>query len=137
MRRYAGAGVTRLERYPYATQTTWIRREIWMPKLKLTQACVDGLQPPKSGRVEYWDSLLPGFGLRVAASGKKTWQAFYRVDGKMVREKIGTVDLIPNVGVARDHARESMTAVRRGENPAEQKRQAKAEEKRRAEEEAR
>jgi hypothetical protein len=38
-----------------------------MPTLKLTQAAVDRLRAPTSGRVEYWDSQLPGFGLRIAA----------------------------------------------------------------------
>jgi hypothetical protein len=62
-----------------------------MPNLKLTQAAVERLKPPASGRIEAWDSQLPGFGLRIAASGLKTWQALYRVNGKMVREKLGTL----------------------------------------------
>ena len=41
-----------------------------MPTLKLTQAAVERLKPPASGRVEYWDSQLPGFGLRVSAPGE-------------------------------------------------------------------
>jgi len=104
-----------------------------MPRIKLTQAAVDGLRAPKTGRVEFWDTLLPGFGIRVAATGRKTWQAFYRVDGKLIREKLGTLDAVPNVGDARALARESMTAVRRGENPVEQKRQAETEKKIKAE----
>jgi len=72
-----------------------------MPTLKLTQAAVNNLKPPPRGRVEIWDSQLPGFGLRISDKGRKTWQAFYRVGGKMVREKLGTVVQIPNVGDAR------------------------------------
>jgi hypothetical protein len=71
-----------------------------MPTIKLTQAAVERLKPPATGRVEYWDSQLPGFGLRIAAArpgraekdARRTWQAFYRVKGQgtVVRETIGT-----------------------------------------------
>src|SRR5207248_10466602 len=83
----------------------------------LTQRAVDMLKPPAIGRVEYWDSHLPGFGLRVAGSGRKTWVAMYRVGSKLVRETVGTLALIPNVAEARDRARESMQKARAGKNP--------------------
>src|SRR5215831_2779445 len=100
-----------------------------MPSLKLTQAAVERLKPAPSGRIEAWDSQLPGFGLRIAASGLKTWQAFYRVNGKMVREKLGTLAQIPNVADARELARQSMTKARSGAHPVEDRRR-KEEEKR-------
>jgi integrase len=100
-----------------------------MPTLKLTAAAVKNLKAPLKGRVEYWDSQLPGFGLRVSHKGGKVWQAFYRVDGKMVREKIGTLAQIPDVADARQKARDSMTAASAGTNPVVQKRQEKAEQK--------
>ena len=78
-----------------------------MPTLKLTQVAVDKLKPPATGRVEYWDSQLPGFGLRVSDTGRKTWQALYRVDGKMVREKLGTVAQIESVADAREQSIQS------------------------------
>jgi integrase len=115
-----------------------------MPTLKLTQAAVDRLKPPASGRVEYWDSQLPGFGLRVSAprpgnkDGRKIWQAFYRFEGRMVREKLGTLDEIPSVAEARERARESMTKARAGANPVEERHVKEAEERRQVEiEEAR
>ncbi len=43
-----------------------------MPKMKMTVRGVEGLKPPKSGQVDYWDTGLPGFGLRVSAGGKRT-----------------------------------------------------------------
>jgi hypothetical protein len=104
-----------------------------MPNLKLTQAAVERLRPPASGRIEAWDSQLPGFGLRVSASGLKTWQAFYRVKGKMVREKLGTLAQIPNVGAARELARQSMTKARSGAHPVEDRRKHEDEERRQAE----
>jgi integrase len=104
-----------------------------MPNLRLTQAAANNLKPPGSGRLEVWDSQLPGFGLRISASGLKTWQAFYRVDGKMVREKLGTLAQIPNVGTARELARQSMTKARSGVHPVEDRRRKVEEERRQAE----
>ena len=58
-----------------------------MPTIKLTQAAAERLKPPPSGRIEYWDNQLPGFGLRISETGRKTWVALYRVDGKLVRRR--------------------------------------------------
>jgi integrase len=93
-----------------------------MPKIRLTQVAVDKLKPPAAGRVEYWDTTLPGFGLRVAApraggEARKTWQSMYRVNGKLVRETIGTLATIPKADAARDLARASMQAAGRGVHP--------------------
>jgi integrase len=109
-----------------------------MPTLKLTQAAVNNLRPPTRGRIEVWDSQLPGFGLRISDTGRKTWQAFYRVDGKVVREKLGTLAQIQNVADARELARQSMTKARTGAHPVEDRRRKEEEEQRQAEaEEAR
>ena len=102
----------------------------YMPRLKLTQAAVDKLRAPSSGRAEYWDSQLPGFGLRISASrpgriekdGRRTWQVMYRVKGKLVRETLGTVAVIPKIDEARARARESMRAAQSGVNPVEARR---------------
>src|SRR2546423_7290342 len=94
-----------------------------MPTVRLTQRAVETLKPPAAGRVEYWDSHLPGFGLRVASSGRKTWVAMYRVAGKLIRETIGTLALIPNVAAARDRARESMQQAQAGKNPVAERRE--------------
>ena len=67
-----------------------------MPTKKLTQLTVDRIAIPKAGRVETWDNQLPGFGLRVAASGHQSWVAMYRVGGKLQRFTIGTIDQYPN-----------------------------------------
>jgi hypothetical protein len=106
-----------------------------MPMLKLAQAASErGWKPPGTGRGEDWDNQLPGFGLRIAAprDGKeprKTWQVMYRVDGKKVRETLGTVAMIPKVDAARMLARESLQKVQRGIHPAEERRQEREAEK--------
>jgi hypothetical protein len=97
-----------------------------MPKIKLTQPAADKLKPPASGRVEFWDSQLPGFGLRISGRGRKTWIALYRVKGQLVRETIGTAAIIPNVGDARARARESLQKAQSGINPVEARRTSSA-----------
>jgi integrase len=86
--------------------------------MRITQAAVDKLRAPAEGRVEYWDTTLPGFGLRVAAAGRKSWQVFYRVNGKQVRETLGTLATVPDVAAARALARQSMQKAQAGINPA-------------------
>ncbi len=97
-----------------------------MPTIKLTQPAVDRLKPPQSGRTEYWDNQLPGFGLRLSPSGRKTWLVMYRVGGKKVRETIGTVALIKSVAEAREKARASMRQVQEGVHPVKARRAALA-----------
>src|ERR1700761_14225 len=89
-----------------------------MPSIKLTQLSVDAKAPPKTGRVEYFDTLLPGFALRIAASGHKAWVLFYRVAGKQRRYTIGTLATYPKVDAARERAREILRDVERGLDPA-------------------
>jgi Arm DNA-binding domain len=93
-----------------------------MPTTKLTQPAVEKLKAPPSGRIEYWDNQLPGFGLRISETGRKTWVVMYRVRGKLVRETLGTVAVIPNVADARTRARESLLKAQAGVNPVEQRR---------------
>jgi integrase len=102
-----------------------------MPKIRLTQVAVDRLKPPVSGRVEYWDTTLPAFGLRVAAAragqpARKTWMCSYRVAGKKVRETLGTTATIPKVDDARDLARASMQKAQRGVHPVEERKRTAA-----------
>lgn len=97
-----------------------------MPTVKLTQVAVDRLSPPPTGRVEYFDTQLPAFGLRISATGRKSWIVMYRVGGKLVRETLGPLGRIPKVEKARELARESMRQAEGGTNAAAVKRAAKA-----------
>ena len=93
-----------------------------MPTLKLTQPAIEKLKAPSTGRIEYWDNQLPGFGLRISETGRKTWVVMYRIQGKLVRETLGTAAVIPSVADARSRARESLLKVQAGINPVEEKR---------------
>lgn len=97
-----------------------------MPATKLTQVAVERLSPPASGRVEYFDTQLPAFGLRISATGRKSWIVMYRVDGKLVRETLGTLTRIPKVDKARELARQSMRQAQAGVHPVEARRAAQA-----------
>jgi len=104
-----------------------------MPNLKLTQVAVDRLKPPASGRREYWDTTLPGFGLRISAArpglpARRVWQCMYRVRGKQVREQLGTLAAIPKIDRARKLARASMQKAQQGIHPVAERRRAAARE---------
>jgi integrase len=96
-----------------------------VPTITLTQRAVEALKAPATGRAEYFDRVLPGFGLRVAAGGRKTWFVMYRVGGKKVRETIGTLAVVSKVEQARDLARDSLRQAQAGVHPVEQRRAAK------------
>jgi integrase len=93
-----------------------------MPSTRLTQAVVDKVRPPAEGRITYWDKILPGFGLRISAKGRRTWLVMYRVRGKQVAETFGTTALNPSLSDARERARESLLAAKRGVNPVAERR---------------
>ena len=84
--------------------------------IKFTVRAIDALKPPASGRVDYWDGDLPGFGLRVAAppTGKiaaprKTWNVLYRAGGRQSRLTLGTYPTMP-LADARQKARDALIA---------------------------
>jgi hypothetical protein len=104
------------------------RPERQMPKIRLTQVAVDRLQPPAAGRIEIWDTVLPGFGLRIAAprpgqAARRSWQVLYRVHGKSVRETLGTTATVPKVDAARALARASIQKAQQGVNPVQERRE--------------
>jgi Arm DNA-binding domain len=55
---------------------------------KLTDKTVKSLEPTGK-QVDYFDSLTPGFGIRVNPSGVKSWVYMYRLGGKLRRLKLG------------------------------------------------
>ena len=96
-----------------------------MSTLRLTQAAVDRLKAPAEGRVEFFDTHLPGFGLRVSAKrgdarGHRAWIVLYRFDGRLRRFTIGTPDT-HSIDDARDEARAIQRDAKRGIDRAEVK----------------
>ena len=63
-----------------------------MPKLRLTALGVERLKSPKAGRLEVFDALLPGLGLRVTDKGRKTFIVMTMVgSGEAVRDAEGHI----------------------------------------------
>jgi len=93
-----------------------------MPTKRLTAALVEKVKPPKSGRTEYWDTHVKGFGLRVTDKGRKSFVAMTRIGGrKLVRVTLRQPVAGPKYGdcvaKARAEAIEIVEKARRGEDP--------------------
>ena len=87
----------------------------------LTKRTVDAADVgPK--RYDLWDSKLPGFGLRVEASGTKTFIARYRADGggRSAARRFLTIGRFGTLTVeeARKQAKTVLGAAAKGEDPA-------------------
>ncbi len=65
-----------------------------MSSKTFTELGIERMKPPgkDQSRVEIWDKLLPGFGLRISAAGTKTFVLMYRFEGKLRRMTIGRYD---------------------------------------------
>lgn len=57
--------------------------------MKLTKTTIDQLESPEKGYRIYWDSALPGFGVRVTAAGAKSFILQKRIGTKETRMTIG------------------------------------------------
>jgi integrase len=97
-----------------------------MPKGRITKRAVDALQcPGGKDREILWDDALSGFGVAAFPSGKKTYVAQYRQDGRSRRANIGEHGrLTPDE--ARSQAKTILGAVETGADPIEARREARA-----------
>ncbi len=92
---------------------------------KLTAPSIERIKPDPMKRLEIPDSISPGLYLVVQPSGARSWAVRYRVNGKPAKLTLGKV---PAVGLveARRLARHALRAVAEGNDPAGDKRAAKA-----------
>lgn len=90
-----------------------------MSTQRLTAKFVEKITPPDNGRVEHWDLLLPGFGLRVNSSGRKSWCVMYRSYGRKRRQTLGAFPAV-SLEQARNLARKTLSDVAEGRDPAEE-----------------
>lgn len=91
-----------------------------MPQVKITARNAPTLPTPAEGNIEYFDIILPGFGLRVSSKGRRTWFARYRIKGRKAKGSmsLGTVNDL-DLADARDRAKDAFRAARKGLDPAE------------------
>jgi integrase len=83
---------------------------------KLTQAFVSRLCPGERESF-YWDSQLPGFGLRAKPSGARTFLIQYRNSGGRTRRYAIAKYGVMTVEEARKEARQLLSAVAKGTDP--------------------
>ncbi len=96
-----------------------------MATRKLTAKGVAALTADGTDRVEVWDELLPGLGLRVSGTtGRKVWVVRYRANGQHRRLKIGTYPAV-SLAKAREQARDVMAKASAGEDPSLERRERK------------
>jgi integrase len=93
-----------------------------MPTMKLTDKLVSNAKAPKSDRLELWDSLLPGFGLRITDKDARSWFVMYRAGEKRKQRRLKIGDgRIMRLGEARETARDALRKVAHGIDPAQDK----------------
>jgi integrase len=94
--------------------------------MKLTPATIRTLKlPPGVTDRVFFDEDLPGFGLRVRASGVHTWMIQYAIARRTRRVVLGQLSAL-DAGRARALAQTMLAKVRLGHDPAGEKDQAKA-----------
>jgi integrase len=95
--------------------------------MKLTDAAAATLQlPPGKDDALFWDDGVPGFGIRIRASGVRAWVFQYKAGGHATRRlTIGRVGAV-RAARARKIAGEYHAQVRLGRNPSAEKRAAAA-----------
>jgi integrase len=118
MKRDANAGLTARPESSHRSKNRGQPRRI-----RLTQLAVDRLGPPAQGRIVYWDTDCPCFGIRISASRsgggfRKSYVVMYRVRRRLKMETLGPAHLITKVGEARERARQRILKAREGKDPA-------------------
>ena len=81
-------------------------------KLKLTDALIERRKSPETGREEIFDTLVPGFGIRI---GQRERAFFFirRIRGEKVRFSLGQYPAI-SLHKARTEALEIVDKIKRG-----------------------
>lgn len=94
-----------------------------MPKTRFNDRWIRTLKPTES-RVDYWDELTPGLGLRVTTAGKKTFFCRYRVGKAQRRMTLGDYPALSLVDARRKFQNTHLN-VGDGKDPQAEKREAK------------
>ncbi len=83
---------------------------------KLTKTFVEGVELPASGYKIHWDDRVPGYGLKVTATGVRSFIAQGRAKGKVVIVTIGRFPLYTE-DQARKRAQVALQQMCDGINP--------------------
>lgn len=94
---------------------------------RLNPTFINSIVPPKNGYILEWDDVLKGFGVRIMASGVRTFIVSYtNRSGRQRRMSIGRCGVL-NVTQARQLATRILAKVAFGEDPLEERRRARRE----------
>ena len=85
-------------------------------QIKITKRTIDRIKDDGSDRF-YWDADLPGFGLRVRASGRKYFVVQFRASGRLRRMTLGPVGTM-SPDTARRRAMTLLSEAKAGGDPA-------------------
>lgn len=85
-------------------------------KIRLNQTSVKELIPPDGKQIDVWDDDLTGFGVRVSATGRKTFFVMARVNARLVRATVGKSDSM-TAEEARKKAKKMLVTMQEGNNP--------------------
>lgn len=85
-------------------------------RTKLSDRYLINVKPVAGQRFEVWDTLIPGFGVRVGG-GKKSFVMMLRIGGKLRRITLGEYPAL-SLAEARLKVSEAHDAAERGEDPA-------------------
>ena len=88
----------------------------WPAQIKITKRTVDRITGDGSDRF-YWDDDLPGFGLRVRASGRKYYVVQFRANGRLRRMTLGRHGAV-TPETARRRAMALISEAKGGKDPA-------------------
>lgn len=85
--------------------------------MKLTKTAIEKMTPGDRD-LWHWDSMLPGFGVRVFPSGQKSYVVRYRTQhGTQRKMSLGDVRVL-DPDQAREKARHALASVKAGHDPA-------------------
>src|SRR5690348_4012545 len=85
-------------------------------KRHLTDAGIQRIKPPAKSSLEIFDLGYPGLALRIGHGGAKSFEVFYRINGKLRRETLGRWPAI-SLADARMAWRKTREAIAKGETP--------------------
>jgi integrase len=85
-------------------------------RIKFTKANIEALEPPPKGEIFAWCEDKPGWGVRVLASGRKSWIVQFRdASGKSKRHTIGDLRIVP-LTLAEQRASELLAHAKLGKD---------------------
>ena len=84
-------------------------------KRHLTDASIQRTKPPTKDSLEIFDLGYPGLAIRIGHGGAKTFELFYRTNGKLRRETLGRWPAI-SLADARNSWRKTREAIGRGDD---------------------